>query len=453
MSGIPGKQDFAGREARLSNEVIITLDNIRRTSRAAYDELAGQLQAARYTDVPAKIRKMRVAQLESLLSLVAGYQSRMQADNQPVVINTTRPRAATPLTVPQPFTMQRPDGAVQVCITGVTGGAQVARTFHPGNTSGIPSDTETLLAAAPADPLRLCKQNDRQLIYRNANFNVEDDIFRVSLDTNGDFTAPEVIATLVPTNATHTNNAKVMDFSDGRNYWAVEYDATSNTATIHKVNLRNGTVTTQALTNIDLDHATVAGFLTAVGDVALLIGGNAAGDGTRALAFELADGATPGAINFTTAGATIVTGAPATRLLGGFGTLVHTADGIRYRGFFMPAADTAGHGVHVIDFDPTKILDGGPMTDIIDRVQTIFGRNTGWPIAAFLENWAVSPDNKRLLMRGAAANDYHRFAIDRPREIVAQVAVDLAGTLSFVHATNSLVQVVAANNVLHEITV
>lgn len=440
--GISGRQDFAGRDDRLANEIIQTLRNIERTSRGSFDELVAQMTAARYSAVPAKIRKMNYLQLLSLRSLVLGYQSRVTADAKSPLETALRPEliAAAALTVPQVLSMRRADDVIQTVLTGLNGGDQVAHTFLPGNPSGSPDDTETLLSPAPAARMHFCKRNDQTLLFRNPDLNTDPELFSTTIDANGNFTAPATVATLTPTSGTHTDRGIIEDFCDGRNYWTCEYDDTNNTATIHKVNLTDGTITTQVVNNIDLGTATSNGFLFAIGDFCLLIAEDFTGPVTAFLAFELEDGATPGALDLDVgADGELIETAANNRLLGGYGGLIHTDGGPRYRGFFTAHAAEPSEAVHVLDFDPTAVRDGGAIADALVRTQQVLGQAHGWPVGTgSLGQYGVSPDGMRLVLIGEATLDIFRFSLERARQInaILPVAADVT-TLDEISYINS----------------
>ena len=412
--------DFAGRDDRLGNEIVQTLENIQRTARGNYDELVVLLNAARYSAVPAKIRKMNYSQLLSMRSLILGYQSRVQADNKGPIEVSFRPElvgAGVVLTVPQTMTLKRADGVPQLVLTGLNGGNQIAHTFLPGNPSGVPDDTATLLVTpAGAEILgafdvraHFVKQNDTTLLFWDANLNNDPLVRSTTLDAAGEFTAPVTVATLTPTGLDYTDRVIGEGFCDGRNLWVPEYDHGTTNLVIHKVNLVDGTITTQEIDNVEAGSATSNLFLWANGDFCLLIAEEVVGGTTAYLAFNLPDGAVSAALNLDPTGGTGVTletGVP-TRLLGGFGGTVHTANGPRYRGFFTPnAAGANAEAIHVIDFDPTLVgsLPAGAaliaaMITVADTPVQIAGQTFSWPIS-LNGVYGVSADGARLVLAG-----------------------------------------------------
>lgn len=439
------RYDFAGRDDRLADEIVTTLENIQRTSRGGYDELVGQLNSARYSAVPAKIRKMNYPQLVSMRTLIQGYQARVQADNRGPIDASWRPElvgAGWRVRVPQIMSLMRPDGQVQRIIAGLNGGNLIANTFYPGNVSGIPDDTETLIATpAGAETgggtdvrCHFVKQNDTTLLFWDADLSNDPDIYSTTLDANGDFTAPAVVATLASSGAGYTDRVIGEAFCDGRFLWVPEYDDGNTNLVIHKVNLVDGIITTQEIDNIDLGSATSNLVLFAIGDFCLVIGEAVTGPVTRYVAFELADGATPAAIDLDVTGIEVETAVP-TRLLGGFGGLVHTDVGPRYRGFFTAnAAGANGEAIHVIDFDPTAVRDGGALADVQGTAVQILGQSFPWSAIGFNGLHGVSADGARLLMastRSLALTDETltfgkliAFSMNHPRQLSSMRSVD-----------------------------
>lgn len=400
MVGIAGRQDFAGRDDRLANEIVDTLRNIERTSRGSFDELVAMMTAARYSAVPGKIRKMNYLQLLSLRSLISGYQSRVMADIKAPLEASVRPEliAASALTVPQVLTMRRADGVIQLVMTGANGGNQVAHTFLPGNPGGIPDDTETLITTTPVALCHFCQQNERTLLFRNPDLNTDPELFSTTLDADGNFTAPVIVATLTPTSATHIERGFINDFCDGHNYWTCEFDGTDDDVVIHKVNLADGTITTQVIDNVILDSATANGHLFAVGDFCVFIGEDSVNTVTAFVAFELADGATPAALDLDSTGGDgiIIETAANDRLLGGFGGGI--LGGTVFRGFFTSHAAEPADPIHVIDFSPGALADvGATMADVMAAPAFIAGETAGWPIGTNARV-GVSGDGQRLVM-------------------------------------------------------
>ena len=444
MVGIAGRQDFAGRDDRLANEIVDTLRNIERTSRGSFDELVAMMTAARYSAVPGKIRKMNYLQLLSLRSLISGYQSRVMADNKAPAEVSFRPElvgAGVVLTVPQIMTLKRADGVPQLVVTGLNAGDQRAHTFLPGNPSGIPDDTEELLATpagaeiehGAAVRIHFAKQNDTTLLFWDADLSNDPVVYSTTLDAAGDFTAPVVVATLTSTGVGYTDRIIGEAFCDGRFLWVPEYDDGNTNLIIHKVNLVDGTITTQEIDNIDAASLTANTFIWANGDFCLVIGESLTGPATTYLAFELVDGATPALIDFDAVGLNIASAVP-TRLLGGFGGTVHTSAGPRYRGFFTAnAAGANAEAIHVIDFDPTAVADGGALADVQAAAVLIAGQTFEWPIG-LNGVYGVSADGMRLILATTrtvtftdsgpgthvvTSGKLYMFSMERPRQLHA----------------------------------
>lgn len=457
-----------GRDDRLANQIISTLATIRLRSQGSYDELVNQLTAARYSTTNAKIRKMAYSQLQSMMSLITGFESKANADLGSVLNASIRPKLSIAV-VHQPFTIKRADGVAQPCFLAAAD--PLAYTFLPANKSGTPSSsvalgnfTHTLDALKDEMPM-ISKRNDNEILVRNHDLVTSggDDtkIRRVSLTAAGAIQtsflqdAAGADVTLTAGAAGFADRPAIEDFCDGTNLWAMEYNDTTGSLRIHKVALATGVETILVITNIHLGVVTAIaeGAFFAVGDHAVLMGFQKTGVKSKVLFFTLPDGNATTTIDFNAsaiANTDVSTGGTVIRYytrvlidttyLRGFhfSTLMTTTRKIR--AFLTPnAAGTSVNPINVVDIDPIVVQSATPHADdTIPNVVTekILGQTDGtavWPIARTsdiisntnMQRVAVSADGERLISVNGAATPWDTllFSVTGKRQISAMVPV------------------------------
>lgn len=431
------RQNF-GRDDALAAQVIAAMDNIKRRSQAAYDELVLLLTAARFPTTSSKIMKLAWPQLQGMWTLISGFDIKTSADVVNI-LSTARVRPvidSSIIKLRQPFTLTRSDGAIQHCF--LAGAAPSAYTFLPSNASGVPSSNVAMSIFASAltdDELpMISRRSDQEILVRNHDLittggGADAKIRRVYLSSAGaiqtaylkNSAGNDVVLTGA---ASFVDRPYIEDFCDGVNLWAMEYNATTSALRIHKVKLSTGTETIVVVSNIKLGAAFFEGAFYANGDHAVLLGQQATGGKSQVMFFELPDGNATTTLNFNV-------GAPpqVANSVGGGVIPYYTrplVDGAELRGFHVSTllpnktvrafltpnlAGTSSAPINVVDINPVVKRSATPAaTDTVGNVTVtkILGQTDAdavWPVprtnqAVGLRNLnrvAVSADGLRIL--------------------------------------------------------